>query len=125
MPFLFITAVINSILYILCSNDKKRERALTVWQVRGWHVRHFMFILLSYELNFHTHTAQNAGKLDIAVLKRADDAVLVGRHRLYQLAPVTRKVTKLVLLARGIKLGLSNPSISNWHIHSLSFLSVL
>lgn len=125
MPFLFITAVINSILYILCSNDKKRERALTVWQVRGWHVRHFMFILPSYELNFHTRAAQNAGKLDIAVFKRADDAVLVGRHRLYQLAPITRKVTKLVLLARGIKLGLSNPSISNWHIHSLSFLSVL
>ena len=25
----------------------------------------------------------------------------------------------------GMKLGFSNPAISNWHIHSLSFLSVL
>ena len=32
----------------------QKERALTVWQVRCWHVRHSMFILLSYELNFHT-----------------------------------------------------------------------
>ena len=50
--------------------------------------------------------AQNAGQLDIAVLKRTDDAVLVGRHRFYQLAAVTSKIPKLALLTRGNKTGL-------------------
>ena len=48
-----------------------------------------------------TRVAQNAGQLDITVLKRTDDAVLVGRLHFYQLAAVTGQVPQLALLARG------------------------
>ena len=71
--------------------------------IYDFHTLHrYLFVIAEFVYQFGgcnaTCISQNAGEHYIAVLKNADDAVLVGGNVLHQFLAVARQIAKIALL---------------------------